>query len=80
MNPNVGKHFDKKIKAKPSDDEFFVPMSEDFNEKDAEEKGHSTYSGMYEMHRKSFSSAFFNFWTLCELRERNLVGAAERAM
>ena len=73
MNPNVGKHFDKKIKAKPSDDEFFVPMSEDFNEKDAEEKGHSTYSGMYEMHRKSVSSAFFNYWTLCELRERNLL-------
>ena len=74
QNPKVGKHFDIKIKAKPADDEFFAPMSEDYNEKDAEDKGLSIFSGMYEMHRKSVSSAFFNHWTLCELQERNLVG------
>ena len=74
QNPKVGKHFEKKINAKPADDEYFIPMSDDFNEKDAAEKGLPIFSGMYEMHRKSVSSAFFNHWILSELKERNLVG------
>ena len=73
-NPNVGKHFEKKIKAKPAEDEYEAPMSDDFNEKEAASKGLQVFSGMHEMHRKSLSAAFYNLSTLLELQERNLVG------
>ena len=73
-NPKVGKHFEKKINSKPADDEYCLPMSDDYNEKDATENGHSIFSGMFEMHRKSVSQAFFNHWVLSELQERKLVG------
>ena len=58
----------------PNDDEYCLPMSEDFNEKEAVEKGFSVFSGMFELHRKSLSQAFFNHWILKELQERKLVG------
>ena len=47
-NPTVGRHFEKKIKAK-HDDEYF---DESLDETDEEV---SVASGMFELHRKSVS-------------------------
>lgn len=66
-NPTVGRHFEKKIKAK-HDDEYF---DESLDETDEEV---SVASGMFELHRKSVSQAFFNQFILSELQERNMVG------
>ena len=73
-NPDVGKHFDKRIRAKIADDEFEAPMSDEFNEKEAALNGMHVYTGMHEMHRKSAGAAFYNLSILSELQERNLVG------
>ena len=66
-NPSVGRHFEKKIKSKASDDEY----DED---QDATEEEASVASGMFELHRKSVRQSFFNLFMLRELQERNMLG------
>ena len=73
-NPKVGKHFDKKMKAESSDDELFLPLSEHFNENEVSESGDCVFTGMFELHRKSLSHAYYNHWVLLELEERRMVG------
>ena len=46
-----------------------VPLSDDFNEKEAEEKGRSIQNGMHELNRKSVASSFYNFW-IPEVKKR----------
>ena len=73
-NPKVGKHFEKKINVESSDDELHVPMNENFNEKEVSESGNFVFSGMFELHRKSLSQAYYNHWVRLELEERKMVG------
>ena len=73
-NPKVGKHFEKRINAQCSDDEMSVPMNENYNEKEVVDTGDCVFSGMFELHRKSLSQAYYNYWVRLELEERGLIG------
>jgi hypothetical protein len=71
-NPSVGNHFNAKVRETKVGDYVDVPLSDDFNEKEAEEKGRSIQNGMHELNRKSVVSSFYNCWIPEEMKERNM--------
>ena len=72
INPSIGNHFNTKIKENTSDDDIDLPLSDYFNEKEAEANGHHVQKSMHELHRKSVVSAFYNYWLNEELKDRNM--------
>ena len=75
-NPTVGAQFNKKMK--PEDLDF---LSDHLDEEDIELETNTTderlrnssFCGMFEIHRKNLSQAYFNLWVPEELRERNML-------
>ena len=71
-NPKVGNHFNEKLKENNVDEDIDIPLSDHFNEKEAEENGYRVQNGMHELHRKSIVSTFYNCWLKEELKERSI--------
>ena len=72
QNPKVGNHFDAKAKEVDDGDTVEIPLSEEFNEKEAYENGKRVQNGMHELDRKAIVSSFFHSWIQEELKERNM--------
>ena len=49
-NPKVGNHFNEKLKENNVDEDIDIPLSDHFNEKEAEENGYRVQNGMHELH------------------------------
>ena len=71
-NPNVGNHFNAKIKQHNVEEDIDLPLNDAFNEKEATSKGLHIQKSMFELHRKSVVSAFYNFWLKEELKDRKM--------
>ena len=71
-NQSIGNHFNTKIKENNSNDDIDIPLSDHFNEKEAEAAGHHVQKSMHELHRKSVVSSFYNYWLNEELKERKI--------
>ena len=50
-NPKVGNHFNEKLKENNADEDIDIPLSDHFNEKEAEENGYRVQNGMHELHK-----------------------------
>ena len=62
-NPNVGKHFNQKIKNTNQEEDLEFPENENSNE--GEQEDIPVFTGMAEMHRKSLSQVlFYNYFVL----------------
>ena len=71
-NPKVGNHFNAKAKEGSDGDIVEIPLSDEFNEQEANDHGKRVQNGMHELDRKSIVSSFYNFWILEELKERKI--------
>ena len=61
-NPEVGKHFNQKIKTINPEEDLEFPENENCNESESRKKEQPMFTGMAEMHRKSLSQVKIIFY------------------
>ena len=71
-NTNVGNHFNLKIKEVNHEEDIDIPPTNYFIQKDIGASGKRVQNSMYELHRKSVASAYYNYLVKLELNERNI--------